>query len=228
MKIVYLTDKKPFPNPLNADKSGLLAIGGSLSKDRLIEAYSMGIFPWFSHGEPPMWWSPDPRFLLFPSNIHISKQMKRLLNKDVFRVTINKDFGSVIEKCSYLRRGEEGTWITEEMKKAYTELHKEGFAHSIEVWSQEGLIGGLYGISFGKMFFGESMFSEVSNSSKYGFTKLTQHLNSRDFLFIDCQVETQHLRSLGANTVKREHFIHMLSSGLLSNGLTKTSFPDSL
>ncbi len=225
MGIIYLTDEKLFPNPLKADKSGLLAIGGTLSKSRLIEAYSMGIFPWFSLGEPPMWWSPDPRFLLFPSNLHISKRMKRILNKEEFRVTVNRDFKSVIEKCSLRgRRGEE-TWITEEMKNAYTELHKEGFAHSVEVWLKGSLVGGLYGVSFGKMFFGESMFSEVSNSSKYGFIKLTQHLGSRNFLFIDCQVETKHLGSLGAKGVKREYFIDMLGNGLAENGLTKTEFP---
>ncbi len=226
MKITYLNRNTKFPNPLNADKSGILAIGGALTKKRLIEAYSAGIFPWYSKGEPVMWWSPDPRMLLLPDDIHVSRKMRALLNREEFNVTVDKNFEQVIENCRMPRMNEDGTWITPEMKKAYTELHHEGFAHSIEVWRDDELAGGLYGISFGKMFFGESMFSKVANSSKYGFIKLAEYLKSKDFLFIDCQIDSQHLRTLGAAPVERREFLRILEKGIKNNGISKITFPE--
>lgn len=225
MEITYLADDIPFPDPAYADKSGLIAVGGSLTIPRLIEAYSKGIFPWYSEGDPVLWWSPDPRVLLFPENLHVSRKMKILLRKGIFRVTVNSEFDRVIEMCGMPRRNGEGTWITEEMKTAYTQLYKMGFAHSVEVWSGDILAGGLYGVSFGKMFFGESMFSSVSNSSKFGFIKLTEFLRKRKFLFIDCQVDTDHLRSLGSVSVSRKKFLEMLGNGININRMNKTKFP---
>ena len=228
MEIMYLRESQPLPDPACADKSGLLAAGGSLTKARLIEAYSKGIFPWYSEGDPVLWWSPDPRVILIPDNLHISKKMKILLKKKVFRVTLNMEFGNVVEMCSGLRRSGEGTWITEDMKNAYMELHKAGYAHSVEVWEGDILAGGLYGVSFGKMFFGESMFSIVSNSSKFGFIKLTEYLKNCEYLFVDCQVETDHLKSLGAIPLDRNRFLKILHEGVNVNGLKKTEFPSSL
>lgn len=225
MKIIYLDNEQPLPDPSLADKSGILAAGGSLTTERLLEAYSKGIFPWYSEGDPVLWWSPDPRVLLFPEHLHVSRKMKTVLKKGEFRVTVNREFGKVIEMCSKPRRNGEGTWITEEMKNSYTELHQKGFAHSVEVWKRDELAGGLYGVSFGKMFFGESMFSLVSNSSKLGFIKLTEYLKDKGFLFVDCQVDTDHLRSLGAISVDRDKFLKILEEGVNLNGMEKTKFP---
>ncbi len=228
MEIMYLNNSQPLPDPAYADKSGLLAVGGKLTTERLIEAYSKGIFPWYSEGDPVLWWSPDPRVILIPDSLHISKKMKVLLKKGVFKVTVNMEFGDVVEMCSGFRRSGEGTWITEDIKNAYMELHKAGYAHSVEVWKGDKLAGGLYGVSFGKMFFGESMFSLVSNSSKFGFIKLTEYLKNSGFLFIDCQVETDHLKSLGAIPVKRQKFLKMLREEVRTEGITKKVFPDLL
>ena len=228
MEIKYLKENTPFPDPSSADKSGLLAVGGSLTNERLIEAYSKGVFPWYSEGDPVLWWSPDPRILLFPDDLHISRKMRGLLKKEAFKVTIDKQFESVIENCSAPRRDGEGTWITADMKSSYMGLHHDGFAHSVEVWKGDDLAGGLYGICFGKMFFGESMFSKTSNSSKFGFIKLSQYLRNKEFLFIDCQIDSQHLRSLGAAPVSRHKFLRILRKGLKHNGINKMIFPDSL
>jgi len=228
MEIIYLSDSQQLPNPAYADKSGLLAAGGTLTTKRLIEAYSKGIFPWYSEGEPVLWWSPDPRVILIPDDLHISRKMKVLLKKKVFNVTMNREFENVVEKCSGLRRSGEGTWITDDMKNAYSELHKAGYAHSVEVWEDDILAGGLYGVSFGEMFFGESMFSLASNSSKFGFIKLTEYLKNKGFLFVDCQVETDHLKSLGAIPLDRNKFLKLLKEGVDTNGLKKTKFPSSL
>jgi len=228
MQIKYLKENTPFPDPSNADKSGLLAVGGSLTNERLLEAYSKGIFPWYSEGEPVVWWSPDPRVLLFPDNLHISGKMKVILKKEIFKVTINKQFESVINNCSAPRKDGEGTWITDDMKASYKRLYHDGFAHSVEVWKGSDLVGGLYGICFDKMFFGESMFSKISNSSKFGFIKLSQYLRNEEFLFIDCQIDSPHLRSLGAAPVSRDKFLRMLREGLNDKGLSKIVFPDSL
>ncbi|MCK5005394.1 MAG: leucyl/phenylalanyl-tRNA--protein transferase [Candidatus Aminicenantes bacterium] len=228
MEIKYLKENTPFPDPSSADKSGLLAVGGSLTNERLIEAYSKGVFPWYSEGDPVLWWSPDPRILLFPDDLHISRKMRGLLKKEAFKVTIDKQFESVIENCSAPRRDGEGTWITSDMKASYIRLHHSGFAHSVEVWKGDDLVGGLYGICFGKMFFGESMFSKTSNSSKFGFIKLSQYLRKKEFLFIDCQIDSQHLRSLGAAPVIRDKFLRILRKGLKNNNISKMVFPDNL
>ncbi|OUR94687.1 leucyl/phenylalanyl-tRNA--protein transferase [Flavobacteriales bacterium 34_180_T64] len=204
-----LTDKIEFPNPITASNDGLLAIGGDLSSERLILAYQNGIFPWFDSDEPILWWSPNPRFVLFPSNLKVSKSMKQILRNSDFEVTINKAFIDVIEQCRNLKRdGQTGTWITEEMKKAYIKLHKLGYAKSIEVWRDHKLVGGLYGIDLNNgVFCGESMFSKVNNASKVGFISFIQNTN---YKLIDCQVYTNHLESLGAEELSRNEFLKYL------------------
>ena len=208
MKI--LSNKIEFPSVEEASKDGLLAIGGDLNSKRLILAYKSGIFPWFEEGQPILWWSPDPRFVLFPGKLKVSKSMKQILKKINLRVTRNKAFESVIDSCSDARRsGQTGTWITKDMKQAYMELHNLGYAISIEVWDENELVGGLYGIDIGnKIFCGESMFTKVSNASKIGFITFIQESN---YKLIDCQVFTEHLESLGAENISRNEFINIIS-----------------
>ncbi|MDG4715986.1 leucyl/phenylalanyl-tRNA--protein transferase [Winogradskyella marincola] len=204
-----LSQKIAFPDVSEATFEGLLAVGGDLSSERLIHAYSKGIFPWFEDDEPLLWWSPDPRFVLFPENLKISKSMKQILRKNMFEVTVNKDFKSVIEHCSIAKReGQDGTWITDQMTKAYTKLHQLGYAKSVEVWQNNELVGGLYGVDLGnKVFCGESMFTKVSNASKVGFITFMQNSN---YKLIDCQVHTKHLESLGAGSIPRTEFLRFL------------------
>lgn len=204
-----LSQKIAFPDVSEATFEGLLAVGGDLSSERLIHAYSKGIFPWFEDDEPLLWWSPDPRFVLFPENLKISKSMKQILRKNMFEVTVNKDFKSVIEHCSIAKReGQDGTWITDQMTKAYTKLHQLGYAKSVEVWQKNELVGGLYGVDLGnKVFCGESMFTKVSNASKVGFITFVQNSN---YKLIDCQVHTKHLESLGAGSIPRTEFLRFL------------------
>ncbi|WP_299097244.1 leucyl/phenylalanyl-tRNA--protein transferase [Winogradskyella sp.] len=204
-----LSQKIAFPDVSEATFEGLLAVGGDLSSERLIHAYSKGIFPWFEDDEPLLWWSPDPRFVLFPENLKISKSMKQILRKNMFEVTVNKDFKSVIEHCSIAKReGQDGTWITDQMTKAYTKLHQLGYAKSVEVWQNNELVGGLYGVDLGnKVFCGESMFTKVSNASKVGFITFVQNSN---YKLIDCQVHTKHLESLGAGSIPRTEFLRFL------------------
>lgn len=204
-----LSQKIAFPDVSEATFEGLLAVGGDLSSERLIHAYSKGIFPWFEDDEPLLWWSPDPRFVLFPENLKISKSMKQILRKNMFEVTVNKDFKSVIEQCSIAKReGQDGTWITDQMTKAYTKLHQLGYAKSVEVWQNNELVGGLYGVDLGnKVFCGESMFTKVSNASKVGFITFVQ---SSNYKLIDCQVHTKHLQSLGAGSIPRTEFLRFL------------------
>lgn len=200
-----------FPNVNDADEDGLLAIGGDLSEERLLLAYRSGVFPWYSADEPVLWWSPNPRFVLLPKKLKISKSMKKLLRDDAFTVTFNENFEAVIEQCSLVKRvGQEGTWINDEMKTAYINLHKKGFAKSVEVWQGTDLVGGLYGIDLGTVFCGESMFAHTSNASKFGFIKWVQHLATQDYKLIDCQVHTEHLESLGAELISRENFLTYL------------------
>ena len=195
-----------------AEPDGLLAIGGDLSKERLLEAYHKGIFPWYE-GAHILWWCPDPRFVLFPDEIKISKSMKSLLNKNAFEFTINKAFEKVIQECkSVSRKDQDGTWITEDIRRAYTLLYKDGYAHSAEAWKDGELIGGLYGIRLGKVFFGESMFSKESNASKYVFIKYVEHLKTEGVVLIDCQVYTDHLKSLGAGMISRERFMKLIEN----------------
>ena len=209
---VYLLDEQLwFPPVEEAIEDGLLAVGGDLGTERLLLAYGSGIFPWFSD-DVPMWWSPDPRFVLFPDELKISKSMKPVLKDGRFEFTTNKAFREVISHCRQKERaGQDGTWITGEMLEAYTQLHEQGFAHSAETWLDGKLVGGLYGIRLGKMFFGESMFSHVSNASKYAFVKYVQQLQTEGVELIDCQVYTEHLESLGARMIERVDFMERLS-----------------
>jgi leucyl/phenylalanyl-tRNA--protein transferase len=201
-----------FPNVEESTEEGIVAVGGDLSLERLILAYSKGIFPWYSDESPILWWSPDPRFVLFPSQLKISKSMRPLFNQNKFQVTFDKYFDEVIKNCQKINREDQpGTWITSDMMQAYIRLHKKGYAHSVEVWMGKELVGGLYGVSLGKVFFGESMFSKVSNASKFGFITLVTYLKQKGFLLIDCQQETKHLESLGAAAIKRKDFIEFLN-----------------
>ena len=205
----FLTDKIAFPDVSEASFEGLLAIGGDLSSERLIHAYSNGIFPWFEDDEPLLWWSPDPRFVLFPKDLKVSKSMKQILRKSDFKVTVNKDFKSVIEQCAKAKRdGQDGTWITSQMEEAYIKLYQLGYAKSVEVWQDNELVGGLYGVDLGnKVFWGESMFTKVSNASKVGFVNFVQNSN---YHLIDCQIHTKHLESLGAKHIPRSEFLKYL------------------
>ena len=201
-------EKQAFPalDTATDEPNGLLAAGGCLSPNRLINAYRNGIFPWFSDDQPILWWSPDPRLVLRPSDIHISKSLKKFIRKDLYQCTIDKAFNQVIKACSGPRLNEDGTWITNSMKQAYQDLHDLGVAHSIEVWQDDKLIGGLYGIAIGQVFFGESMFSHKANASKVAFAHLCEKLDQWGYQYIDCQVESEHLISLGAYEVDREFF----------------------
>ena len=215
---LFVLDKELYFPPVHlAEPDGLLAIGGDLSVERLLLAYKNGIFPWYE-GEHILWWCPDPRFVLFPDELKISKSMKQLIKKEEFQFTINKAFEEVINNCKTINhKGQEETWITNEVKKAYTLLHKKGIAHSAEVWKDGVLAGGLYGIRLGKVFFGESMFSKQSNASKYAFIKYTEYLNEEGVEIIDCQVYTEHLESLGARMIPRKEFISLLKKLIPEN-----------
>lgn len=209
---VFILDKKiVFPPVEEAEPDGLLAIGGDLSSECLLAAYRRGIFPWYE-GDYILWWCPDPRFVLFPPKLKISKSMKAFMRKTAFRFTINQAFADVIHHCKTIQRpGQDGTWITNEIERAYTALHEQGYAHSAEVWSGNKLVGGLYGIRLGKIFFGESMFSLESNASKFAFINYTKQLQSEGVALIDCQVYTAHLESLGACMIPRKEFISLLT-----------------
>lgn len=213
MPIFRLTDDLIFPHPSLSEEDGLLAIDGDLSAERLMLAYCNGIFPWFSEGEPILWWSPDPRFILYPKDIKISHSMKKLLKKNVYRISFDTCFKEVISNCANVRK-ESGTWITDSMIEAYCKLHELGYAHSVEAWYEEKLVGGLYGISIGKCFFGESMFSTRSNASKAAFITLCRKLEEQGYIMIDCQVYTEHLESLGAINISREKFLQLLEEGI--------------
>lgn len=211
----FLGPNDPFPAVEEASEEGLLAIGGDLSPQRLLDAYSRGIFPWYDSTQPVLWWSPDPRMVLFPENLKISNSMKQLLKKGLFQVTFDTAFSEVVDNCATIRRnGQNGTWITPEMKQAYLQLHEMGVARSVEVWQEEQLVGGLYGIYLKekKIFCGESMFAKVSNASKYGFIYLVQKLQKEDLKVIDCQIYTPHLESLGAEEISRTEFLKFLTS----------------
>ncbi|MDD3003330.1 leucyl/phenylalanyl-tRNA--protein transferase [Flavobacterium sp.] len=209
----FLLNELIFPDVNEADEYGILAVGGDLSPERLMLAYRSGIFPWFDSDEPILWWSPPERMVLFPDELKISKSMKSILKKNVFEVTFNKDFRSVISNCSQIKRNnQDGTWITNEMIEAYVKLHELGYAKSVEVWQNEELVGGLYGVDLGHVFCGESMFSKVSNASKVAFITLVQNLKIRKYKLIDCQVHNDHLESLGAREIDRDDFMEMLIS----------------
>ncbi len=188
------------------DPNGLIAAGGDLSPQRLISAYKRGIFPWYNDDQPILWWSPAPRCVLTPDKIHISRSLAKQLRKNQFRISFNQSFADVIQQCSISRQHQEGTWITSEMQRAYLQLHHLGIAHSVEAWIDDELVGGLYGLAIGNIFFGESMFSRRSNASKVAFCQLAQQLQEWDFKLIDCQIHSNHLQSLGAYEISREHF----------------------
>ncbi|AXT52295.1 leucyl/phenylalanyl-tRNA--protein transferase [Aquimarina sp. BL5] len=202
-----------FPPVSDANEDGLLAVGGDLSIPRLLNAYHNGVFPWYDEDQPILWFSPDPRMVLFPEDLKISKSMRQLFRKNYFEITFNKDFKQVIDSCASISRPDQfGTWITSDMQEAYIQLHEMGHAISVEVWKDKIMVGGLYGIWMKdkKVFCGESMFSKVSNASKYGFIKLVERLREKEVKLIDCQVYTDHLASLGAKEISRDAFMEFL------------------
>ena len=204
-------DKIVFPHPETATEEGIVALGGDLSPERLLFAYQHGIFPWFNEEDPIVWWSPDPRFILYPDKLKVSKSMRKVLSDKVFDITFDTDFRAVIEACSDVpRNGQDGTWITEDMLDAYCDLHELGYAHSVEVWQKGELVGGLYGIGLGKCFSGESMFARVSNASKAGFITLVRLLTEKGYNMIDCQTHSNHLESLGAEQIGRADYLAYL------------------
>jgi len=208
----YLTQDLFFPPVSHADSEGILAIGGDLSPERLQLAYKSGIFPWFNEGEPIIWWSPNPRMVLFLDELIVSKSMRNILNRNHFTVTFNQNFRDVISNCQKVKRdGQTGTWITNEMIEAYCKLHEQGIAKSVEVWQNDQLVGGLYGIDLGHIFCGESMFSLVSNASKVAFIALANQLKNDNYRLLDCQVYNEHLESLGCREIERDAFMRILS-----------------
>ena len=215
---MYLLNDEPiFPPVELADEDGLLAVGGDLSIERLLIAYRSGIFPWYNQNEPPLWWCPDPRFVLLPTDLKVSKSMQTVLRNGKFRFTINRAFSQVIQHCKTVNRpGQAGTWISPGVQESFNQLHQLGYAHSAEAWLNGKLVGGLYGIRMGKVFFGESMFSNESNASKFAFIKYVQQLQKEGVALIDCQVYTAHLESLGARMIPRKDFIQKLANLLIS------------
>ena len=230
MTAPYLLDKNHktlFPDVELAlsEPDGLLAVGGDLTIERLVTAYQQGIFPWYSEGQPILWWSPDPRMILIPNEIKISRSLAKTIRKQKFTITIDQDFENVIRSCSK-PRFEKGqlqneTWILDDMISAYNNLHEAGYAHSVECWQDDKLVGGLYGIAIGKVFFGESMFSNISDASKTAFVFLSKQLEQWDFKLIDCQVYTSHLESLGAKLIPRQQFISLLQQYSLNQSKHK-------
>jgi len=211
MPVFELRDTIIFPKPQLARADGLLAVGGDLSPQRLMLAYSNGIFPWYSEGEPILWWSPDPRMVLFPSEFKRHKNLRKEVLSGRFDVTFDEDFAAVISACGRVpRKGQEGTWITQEMMEAYVRLYDMGVAHSVEVWEHGNLVGGLYGLKIGKVFFGESMFHLAPNASKVGLWHCINWLMEEGVSLIDAQQETSHLASLGARLISRESFLYLL------------------
>jgi leucyl/phenylalanyl-tRNA--protein transferase len=231
MKLTLLDENNPsqfFPPLKNAlrEPNGLLAVGGCLSSERLVNAYRHGVFPWFSGDEPILWWSPNPRLVLFPEKIRISKRLAKTIRQNKFDVTVNQAFDSVISKCAQQRVNAEGTWISNDIQRAYSKLHREGIAHSFEAWQNGELVGGLYGIALGNVFFGESMFHTVSDASKVAFSHCVQHLQTLGFQLIDCQVHSEHLVSLGAEEISRSDFSRLLATHCPDNGvITATISP---
>ncbi len=208
---MLLNEKIEFPHPWMCDEYGILAQGGDLSVPRLLCAYQYGIFPWYCSGEPIMWWSPDPRFVLVPDRVKVSKSMRSFMRNHKYTISIDEDFLQVISSCKTVaREGQESTWITDEMKDAYMRLYEQGYAHSIEVREGEELVGGLYGVSLGKVFYGESMFSLKPNTSKLALITLCKFLEARDFLLIDCQVPNSHLISMGGEYMSKEVFLRVM------------------
>jgi leucyl/phenylalanyl-tRNA---protein transferase len=216
MPVYRLTHQLIFPPSDYADPDGLLAVGGDLSAERLLLAYQQGIFPWYSANTPILWWSPDPRLVLFPDEFKVSKSLQRVLKKNLFKVTMDQAFLDVIQRCAGVKRGGgEGTWIVPEMVEAYHLLHRFGYAHSVESWCEGKLVGGLYGVAMGRVFFGESMFTEKTDASKAALVHLVQLLQHWDFRLIDCQVTTAHLKRFGAREIPRKEFLKHLALATL-------------
>lgn len=208
-----LSDKLFFPPVSESNSDGIVALGGDLSPERLMLAYRSGIFPWFNEGEPIIWWSPDPRMVLFLDELVVSKSMRNILNRNIFKVTFNQNFREVITNCRSIKRDRQnGTWITDDMIEAYCKLHEMGFAKSVEVWQDNNLVGGLYGIDLGQIFCGESMFSKVSNASKMAFIALVKILRRDNYKLLDCQVYNEHLETLGCREIDRSEFMSILSN----------------
>jgi leucyl/phenylalanyl-tRNA--protein transferase len=216
MPVYQLIDLPIFPPPEEADESGLVAVGGDLSVPRLLAAYSQGIFPWYSEDQPILWWNPDPRLILEPGELKISRSLGKVLRKGLFEIRVDTAFPEVIRACAALRAGleDDGTWITPAVETAYTRLHRLGYAHSIESWLEGQLVGGLYGVSLGRCFFGESMFSRRTDASKVALVALVDLLKSLGIDLIDCQVRTEHLISLGAKEIPRAEFLQRLKAGM--------------
>ena len=215
MPVFTLSKRLSFPPPHLAIKEGLLAVGGDLSPERILLAYRNGIFPWYSPGEPILWWSPDPRLVLYPQELRVSKSLRKVIKRKLFHITFDASFDDVIQACADAKRSYgEGTWITDEMKAAYCQLHRQGYAHSVEAWQGDNLVGGLYGLAIGRAFFGESMFSRVSNASKAAFVTLVENLKRLKFSLIDCQVRTDHLVRFGAREIPRKLFLEQLEKAV--------------
>jgi len=211
----YLSEDLYFPPVSQTHPSGIIALGGDLSPERLLLAYKSGIFPWFEDGEPITWWSPDPRMVLFLDELVVSKSMRNILNRNMFEITFNQNFRDVISNCQKIKReGQNGTWITDDMIEAYCKLHELGIAKSVEVWQDGKLVGGLYGIDLGHIFCGESMFSKVSNASKVAFVSLVNKLKNENYKLLDCQVYNSHLESLGCREIDRDEFMEILKENI--------------
>lgn len=210
----FLSKELIFPSPHLANADGILAVGGDLVPERLLLAYENGIFPWYSEDEPILWWSPDPRFVLYPDQLKVSKSMRPVFNQKKFKITYDQAFRTIIASCSKPRPNDPfgGTWLTDEMIDAYCHLHELGFAHSVEAWQGGKIVGGLYGVALGKVFYGESMFAKVPNASKAAFITLVRDLKTKDYKLVDCQVYTGHLESLGAVEISREQFLNELET----------------
>ncbi len=222
MPIFQLTDAPVFPHPSLAEANGLLAVGGDLSVERLLAAYSNGIFPWYSEGDPPLWWFTDPRLVIFPAEFKVPKRLARTLRNTDFQISFDQDFSRIINSCAAVRRdNREGTWISTDMQLAYEELHQAGYAHSVECWLDGELAGGLYGVQLGKVFFGESMFTTISNGSKAALVALITHLQQQGVALIDCQMTTNHLLTFGAREIEGSEFRRLLQLNIPSDLTTE-------
>ncbi len=221
MAIPWLQSGDPFPPVEHAllEPNGLLAAGGDLSPERLLDAYARGIFPWFNDEDPVLWWSPDPRMVLFPRELHLSRSLRRAIRSGQFTVTLDRAFDAVVDGCAAPRANQDGTWITSDMMTAYARLAQLGYAHSVEAWDESELVGGLYGVALGRVFYGESMFSRRSNASKVALAHLARQLDRWNFVLIDCQMATGHLASLGAREIARDDFVRGVRAGTAQPGV---------
>lgn len=223
MPIFQLTDALVFPDPALAEDNGLLAVGGDLSVKRLLAAYSQGIFPWYSEGEPPLWWFTSPRLVLFPADFKVSKRLLRTLRNTAFRISFDSNFRRIIRSCAEIRtEAGEGTWISTDMQEAYYQLHLAGYAHSVECWLDNELAGGLYGVQIGDVFFGESMFTRISNGSKAALVALVKHLQQQGVALIDCQMTTKHLQAFGAVEITGTKFRRLLRNHIRPEDMTNS------